>query len=139
MPRSSCFLAPVLPIGYNVPAKKSSFAPAAVSQTSAGIRGDYSIDSHGAVTSSELVYDHDTQLEPSADAEFLWDGQFDYSYYEEEVEFVGSSNIQWEDSGFDAAELESCSDAEVADYCYDAEVEDCGAIAEDYYEDYYYL
>ena len=109
-------------------------------QASAGIRGDYGINAHGEFPSSELVYDHDTQLEPSDDAEFLWDGQFDYSYYEEEVELeVGSSDIQWEDSGFDAAELESSCDAEVADYCYDAEVEDCGAIAEDYYEDYYYL
>ena len=74
-PRSSCFLVPVLPIRYtNGHGLKSSSSPAAVPQTSAGIRGEYSFDSHGEVTSSELVYDHDTQLKPSDDVEFLWDG-----------------------------------------------------------------
>ena len=100
--------------------------------TSAGYRGEQCIVSHGDDLAEDLCYDHSTQLEQGAE-EFLWDGEFDYSYYEEEAE-VDNSDIVWDD----AKELEvACYyDDEVAT-CFDAEDEVCYSDAE--VEDSYYL
>lgn len=100
--------------------------------TSAGYRGEQCIVSHGDDLAEDLCYDHSTQLEQGAE-EFLWDGEFDYSYYEEEAE-VDNSDIVWDDAKeleedgcyyddevatcFDAEEVVCYSDAEVADYYY---------------------
>ena len=128
---------------YSVPAKKSSPSPAAVPQTSAGNRGDHDIVAYGDVLAGELCCDTSTQLEPDADG-YLWDGEYDFSYHEAEVEVDFSVvNINWEDSGYDAAEVETCFDAEEVTTCfddeavsgYDAEMEDCYyCIAEDCYD-----
>ena len=123
-------------------------------QTSAGYRGELCIVSLGDDLTQELVYDHSTQLEADADG-YLWDGEYDFSYHENEVEVdFNDFNIIWEDSGFEDAkdleveyccqdaEVETCYDAEVCYYetCFDdevvfgsdAEVEDCDYDAEDY-------
>ena len=137
---SSRFIVPPPPMPYSVPAKKSSPSPAAVPQTSAG-RGDHCIVAYGDALAGEQCCDISTQLEPDAD-EYLWDGEYDFSIYEDEVEVdVSSPDFICEDSGYDAAEVETCFDAEV-EICFDAEevcyydneVEDCDYSAVDYFE-----
>ena len=106
--------------------------------TPAGYRGEQCIVSHGDDLAEDICYDHSTQLEQGAE-EFLWDGEFDYSYYEEEAE-IDNSDIVWDDAKeleeegcyyhdevatcFDAEEVVCYSDAEVAD-CYYLGNEDC--------------
>ena len=112
--------------------------------TSAGYRGEQSIVSHGDDLAEDLFYEHSTQLENGAD-EFLWDGEFDYSYYDEELE-VDNADIVWDDAKelevevcYYNDEVATCFDAE-EEVCYsDAEVEDriCYSNAE--VEDSYYL
>ena len=136
----SRFIVPPPPVAYSTPAKKSSPAPAAVSQTSSGTGGDYGIVSYGDVLDDEPCFASSTQPELCAE-EYLWDGKYDFSSYinEEELE-INNSDIIWEDSGFDdAKELEVqfyCQDSEVESDCYDAKVEDCNYyyFAEDCYD-----
>ena len=136
----SRFIVPPPPVAYSTPAKKSSPAPATVSQTSPGTGGDYGIVSYGDVLDDEPCFASSTQPELCAE-EYLWDGKYDFSSYinEEELE-INNSDIIWEDSGFDdAKELEVqfyCQDSEVESDCYDAKVEDCNYyyFAEDCYD-----
>ena len=116
-------------------------------QTSPGYRGDHSIVCHGDAFAEELCYDQSTQLELSAD-DYLWDGEYDFSYHENEVE-VDFGDIIWEDSGFDDAakeiegesccydaEVETCFDAEEEIGYLDAEVEDCYYLCDEDCYDY---
>ena len=100
----------------------------AVPQTSAGIRGDQCIVAYGDVFDEETCYDESTQLELCSH-DYLWDGEYDFSYHENEVEVdVSDFNLIWEDSGYDDVkelEVETCFDTEVETCYYDAEVENC--------------
>ena len=80
---------------------------------SAWYRGDQSIVSYGYTIADDLCVDHATQLETSAD--YLWDGNHNFTPYEEEVEF--DAGFICEGCGLDDAkelEVESCF-AEVED------------------------
>ena len=99
-------------------------------QTSAGNRGNQCVVAYGDVLHEEQCYDQSTQLELGAD-DYLWDGEYDFSIYENEVEVdVSSSDFIWEDSGYDAAEVETCFDAGEVAACFDDEVEDCNSYQE---------
>ena len=85
-------------------------------QPSLGFRGDPCIVSYGDAIDEDLCYDESTQLE-HCDDEFLWDGNHDFTSYEEELEV---------DVDF-ICEVETCPGAEVDFYetCFDVELEDC--------------
>ena len=84
-------------------------------QPSAWFRGDPSIVSHGDTIADDLRSDHAIQLETSA--ELLWDGNHDFSPYEEEEEEVDTGFICEECGLHDTTELEvePCLDPEVED------------------------
>ena len=99
-----------------------------------GYRGDLSIVSNGDAFAEEPCCDFPTQLEHSAGG-YLWDGEYDFSYYKEEVddnfcspdidcfgaeEDVDSYDAVVEVACSDAVEVATCSDAEEV-ACYDAE------------------
>ena len=111
----------------------------AVPQTSAGIRGDQCIVAYGDVLDEETCYDKSTQLELCSH-DYLWDGEYDFSYHENEVEVdVSNFNLIWENSGYDDVkelEVETCFDAEEEVNYHDAEVEDYDyyCFAEDCYD-----
>ena len=90
---------------------------------SAWYRGDPSIVSGGNTIAEDLCYDHATQLETSA--EYLWDGNHDFTAYEVEVE--GDADFICEGCGLDDAkdlEVEPCFAAELEPCCPEVEVED---------------
>ena len=145
-PRVFYFTVPVPPVPIQQRGHRSSHsAPAAPP----GYRGDQCIVSYGDAIAEDPFCDFPSQFEQCA--AYDWDGDYDFAFYEEEVEVdVGSSDIIWEDPGygtaevvpciaadedvccvseevvscFDAEEVVSCSDAEFS--CYDADEEDCG-------------
>ena len=135
-PRSVLCMVPLPPVSISKHAKKSSPLPAAVLQTSLGYRGDQSIVCHGDTFAEEFVYDHSTQLEPEADG-YLWDGEYDFSYYENEVEVDFSDfNVIGDDCYYDD-EVATSFDAKEEEIGYhDAEVEECNyyCFAEDCYD-----
>ena len=130
------FMVPLPPVSFTKHTKKSSSLPAAVLQTSPGYRGDNSIVCHGDAFAEELVYDHSTQLEPDFDG-YLWDGEYDFSYHENEVEVDFSDfNIIWDNAN--ELEVDDCyfnaEEEEISHH--DDEVEDCNyyCFAEDCYD-----
>ena len=145
-PRVRYFPGPVPSVPIQQRVQRSSHSAPAVQP---GYRGDQCIVSYGDVIAEEQFCDFSTQFEQCA--EYDWDGDYDFAFYEEEVEVdVGSSDIIWEDPGygtaevvpciaadevvccvpdevvscFDVEEVVSCSDAEFSSY--DADEEDCG-------------
>ena len=137
-------MVPLPPVSISKHAKKSSPLPAAVLQTSSGYRGEQSIVCHGDAFPEELVYDHSIQLEPEADG-YLWDGEYDFSYHENEVEvdfgdfnIIGdnANDLEVDDCYYDD-EVATSFDAKEEEISYhDAEVEDCNfyCFAEDCYD-----
>ena len=106
-PRRTRSLAiPAPPVLFSAPAKRSSLM-LPETPASAWYRGDSCIVSYGDANAEVLCYDHATQLETSAD--YLWDGNHNFTPYEEEVEF--DAGFICEGCGLDDAkelEVESC-------------------------------
>ena len=105
-------------VGSDYICEDCDFSDATEPQSTAWYRGDPCIVSHGDTYADDLLcYDHAIQLETSA--ELLWDGNHDFTPYEEEVE--ADAGLICEGCGLDAAtelEVEPCFAVE--------EVEDCG-------------
>ena len=129
------FAAPVPSMPIQQRSHRSSHSTTAAQP---GYRGDQSIVSNGDALAEETCCDFSTQLEHSAE-EYLWDGLFDFSYYEEELDGnFCSSDIDWVDAEEEVAfddteEVGTCFEAEDEPCYFDAEVEECGYNDEDFY------
>ena len=129
------FTAPVPSMPIQQRSHRSSHSTTAAQP---GYRGDQSIVSNGDALAEEPYCDISTQLEHSAD-EYLWDGVFDFSYYEEEVDVnlcgsdVDCFDAEEEVAYYDAEEVDTCFEAEDEPCYFDAEVDECGYNDEDFY------
>ena len=130
-PRVRYFAAPVPSVPIRQRGQRSSHSAPAVQP---GYRGDLSIVSNGDAFAEEPFCDTPTQLEQGV-GEYLWDREYDFSYYKEEVDdnfcspdfdcFGAEEDVVCYDAVVEVAcsgavEVATCSDAEEV-ACYDVE------------------